>query len=396
MHNKVILIVLDGVGVGELPDAHLYNDEGSNTLLNVANRVTNLSLPNLQKFGLGNIIDVNNIPPAKIPMAAYGKMAAKSKGKDSTTGHWELFGLITEKEFPTYSNGFPKDLIEKFLLETGFKNILGNKAASGTDIIKEFGDEHLRTGFPIVYTSADSVFQIAAHEAAISLSNLYDICNISRNKVCVNEHAVGRIIARPFAGEKGNYFRTPYRRDYSTEPHGETLLDVLQQNNIPTIGIGKIDDLFAGKGLIEKFHTKTNSEGIKTIIQKSKITDRGIIAANLVDFDQLYGHRNDPVGFAKALEEFDYALPEIVRTLGPNDWLILTADHGNDPITPGTDHSREYVPVLIYSPMMQKPVNLGIRQTFADLGKTVLEIFHLNGFSTNLNGESFYNLLVTN
>lgn len=394
MYKKVILVILDGVGVGELPDANLYKDEGSNTLANLAANVASLKLPNLQKFGLGNIIPIEFVPPAEQPDASFGKMAAKSKGKDSTTGHWELLGVITEKEFPTYPNGFPDDLLEKFLSATDTKGYLGDTAASGTVIINDLGEEHQRTGFPIIYTSADSVFQIAAHEQTIPLERLYEICEITRTKVCVGKHSVGRIIARPFVGDPGNYKRTANRRDFSLEPHRNTLLDILKEKNIPTVGIGKIDDLFAGKGLSENIHTKSNAEGIRSIIRQSKKNNSGLIIANLVDFDQLYGHRNDPVGFAHALEEFDLALPEIVETLRDGDWLILTADHGNDPITPSTDHSREYVPILCYSPDNRFGNDLGTRSSFADLAKTIGEIFELDDSSSHISGTSFYHSLI--
>ncbi|MDI6803804.1 MAG: phosphopentomutase [Bacteroidota bacterium] len=394
MHKKVILVILDGVGVGELPDANLYKDEGSNTLANLSDNVASLNLPNLQKFGLGNIIPIKFVPPSEQPNASFGKMAAKSKGKDSTTGHWELLGVITEKEFLTYPNGFPDDLLEKFLSATNSKGYLGNKAASGTDIINDLGEEHQRTGFPIIYTSADSVFQIAAHEQTIPLERLYEICEISRTQVCIGKHLVGRIIARPFAGDPGNYKRTGNRRDFSVAPHGDTLLDILKNKNIPTIGIGKIDDLFAGRGLSEIIHTKSNAEGVRSIIEQSKKNKSGLIIANLVDFDQLYGHRNDPLGFANALEEFDLALPKIAETLSDGEWLILTADHGNDPITPSTDHSREYVPILCYSPDDKVGINLGIRESFADLAKTIGEIFELDDSSLQISGTSFYHSLI--
>lgn len=393
MHKKVILVILDGVGVGELSDANLYKDEGSNTLANLAANVASLNLPNLQKFGLGNIIPIKFVPPVVQPDASFGKMAAMSKGKDSTTGHWELLGVITEKEFPTYPNGFPDDLLESFLSATNSKGYLGNTAASGTDIINDLGEEHQRTGFPIIYTSADSVFQIAADEHTIPLERLYEICEITRTKVCVGKHSVGRIIARPFVGDPGNYKRTVNRRDFSLEPHGNTLLDILKEKNIPTVGIGKIDDLFAGRGLSEIIHTKSNAEGVRSIIEQSK-NNSGLIIANLVDFDQLYGHRNDPIGFAKALEEFDLALPKIMETLNDGEWLILTADHGNDPITPSTDHSREYVPILCYSPDKKVGSNLGTRASFADLAKTIGEIFELNDSSLQISGTSFYHSLI--
>jgi phosphopentomutase len=385
---KIIFIILDGVGVGELPDANLYNDQGSNTLGNLSENVQSLNLPNLQRFGLGNIIPIKFVPPAAEPLASYGKMAELSKGKDSTTGHWELMGLITKKEFPTYPSGFPKQLLDKFQKVTNYGGCLGNKPASGTVIIQELGEEHQRTGNLIVYTSADSVFQIAAHEETVPLQKLYDICRQTRDEVCVGDYAVGRIIARPFTGKPGNYKRTTNRRDFSLEPAGKILLDILKEKNIPTIGIGKVDDLYAGRGLVKKLHTKSNQQGIRLIIEESNKYVDGFVITNLVDFDQLYGHRNDVVGFAKCLEEFDAAIPKIVETLKVGDWLILTADHGNDPVTPSTDHSREYVPILIYSPNI-KSVNIGTRASFADLGKTIGEMFGLNSDARQLDGESF-------
>ncbi len=393
MQNKIIFIILDGVGVGELPDAILYNDCGSNTLSNLADKVEKLYLPNLQKLGLGNIIPIKFCPPANAPLASYGKMAEMSKGKDSTIGHWELMGLVTHQEFPTFINGFPVDLLEKFLEVTKNKNFIGNKVSSGTVIIQELGETHQRTGYPIVYTSADSVFQIAAHEETIPLNALYEMCEKTRNEVCVGKYAVGRIIARPFTGKLGSYSRTPNRRDFSLQPHGKILLDVLYENNINTIGIGKVDDLYAGRGLAQKIHTKSNAQGINYIIEQSSSVNSSFIIANLVDFDQLYGHRNDVVGFAKCLEEFDLALPKIIETLYEGDWLILTADHGNDPVTPSTDHSREYVPILIYTPN-KKGVSIGTRSSFADLGKTLGELIGLTEASSQLDGKSFLNLLV--
>lgn len=389
---KIIFIILDGVGVGELPDANLYNDQGSNTLGNIAENAQSLNLPNLQKFGLGNIVPIQSVPPALEPIASYGKMAEVSKGKDSTTGHWELMGLITHKEFPTYPSGFPKPLLDKFQQVTGCKGFLGNCPSSGTVIMQELGGEHQRTGYPIVYTSADSVFQIAAHEETIPLHLLYEMCKKTRNEVCIGEYAVGRIIARPFNGKLGNYYRTTNRRDFSLEPHGKILLEILIEKNIPTVGIGKVDDLYAGRGLEKKLHTKSNQEGMNIIIEESSKNSNGFIIANLVDFDQLYGHRNDADGFVKCLEEFDAALPKIMETLNDGDWLILTADHGNDPVMPSTDHSREYVPVLVYSPN-KKGISLGSRSSFADLAKTVGDMFGIKESISQLDGDSFYTLI---
>lgn len=392
-NGKVVVIVLDGVGVGELPDANLYGDAGSNTIANISRAVGGLNLPNLQSLGLGNITEIIGVSPLENPRGSFGKMGEISLGKDSTTGHWELCGIITERAFPTYPDGFPEELIKKFLNVTGGRGILGNKPASGTVIIQEFGEEHRRTGFPIVYTSADSVFQIAAHEEVIPLAELYEMCQKARDKVCVGEHAVGRVIARPFVGEKaGSFVRTSNRKDFALEPPQPTLLDVLMESEVPTIGIGKIDDLFAGRGLLKKFHAKSNAEVVERIIEESRSLHYGLVMANLVDFDMLYGHRNDAVGFAKALEDFDSQLPRILETLRDEDLLIITADHGNDPTTPSTDHSREYVPILCYSKSGKRGVNLGMRKSFADLGKTVAEYFQIED-SDILAGESFLPLV---
>ena len=383
--GKVILIVLDGLGIGELPDAGEYGDRGSNTLANTAHAVGGLHLPRLTEFGLGNVVAVRGIAPTGRPTASYGRMAQVSRGKDSTTGHWELAGLIVERPFPTYKPGFPPHLMETFLRETGCAGYLGNTTASGTAIIAELGDEHLRTGYPIVYTSADSVLQIAAHESVIPLQRLYEICRTTRESVCVGPDAVSRVIARPFVGVSGAYSRTGNRRDFSLDPPGHTILDLLAEKGVPTIGIGKIDDLFARRGLAEMHHTRTNAEGLEKLLETARSIDRGLVMVNLGDFDALYGHRNDPAGFANALEEFDRRLPEIAETLDEGDVLFITADHGNDPTTPGTDHSREYVPLLCHLPGCAG-VDLGTRETFADVGKTIGELF---GVGATLAGTSF-------
>lgn len=324
--------------------------------------------------------------PASQPRASYGKCAEVSRGKDSTSGHWELAGLIVDREFPTYPHGFPKPLLDSFLSATGVPGYLGNIPASGTAIVEQLGDEHVRTGRPIIYTSADSVFQIAAHEEVIPLERLYEICSITRATVCTGEHAVGRVIARPFVGRSGEYRRTTNRRDFSLAPFGDTVLDLLSRAGIPTVGIGKIDDLYAGRGLTLMDHTRTNEEGIAAIIRLARGTESGLILANLVDFDTLYGHRNDPPGMARALEDFDRQVPSILETLGAGDLFLLTADHGNDPVTPSTDHSREYVPLLALRPGMNAGRNLGTRSTFADVGKTIAEFF---GIENRLAGKSF-------
>lgn len=343
-------------------------------------------MPNLEAFGLGNIAPIHGVQRVAHPRASYGRMAEVSKGKDSTTGHWEIAGLILDKEFPTFPNGFPEQLLKRFCEATGCKGYLGNKPASGTAIIQELGSEHLRTGFPIVYTSADSVFQIAAHEEVIPLPRLYEICRKTRDEVCIEAYAVGRVIARPFVGTEGAFVRTTNRRDFSLEPLGTTVLDVLSAAGIETVSVGKVDDLFAGRGLKKTLHTKSNAEGIECIVAESQRMTAGLLFANLVDFDTLYGHRNDPRGMAAALEAFDKELPRIVGTIGENDLLVLTADHGNDPVTPSTDHSREYVPLLCYAKARSAGKNIGTRPTFADLGKTIAEFF---GVKNSLAGTSF-------
>lgn len=383
--NNFFIIVLDGVGIGELPDAKNYGDEGSNTLKNMAEKLGGLHLPNLQKLGLGNIIPIKGIKAVENPLASFGKMAELSKGKDSTTGHWELSGLLVEKDFDYFPNGFPSEITDRFLEVTKCKGFLGNKAASGTEIINELGDEHLSTGFPIIYTSADSVFQIAAHQDVIALEKLYEICELTRNKVLREPLYVGRVIARPFIGSNGNYQRTVDRKDFSLNPPQETVLDILSKNKIQTIAIGKINDLFNYRGIDVQDKTKSNFEGFEKLISHAKNSKNSFIFTNLVDFDVYFGHRNDSVGFAHALEQFDNFLPEFLKTLDNTDKVILTADHGNDPTTPSTDHSREYVP-LIYYDKNKVGVNLGIRKTFSDAGKTVADFFNVKN---QLEGKSF-------
>lgn len=390
--KKLLIIVLDGVGIGALPDAQSYGDAGANTLGHIAEHSENFSLPALGQLGLGNVVPLHGVSPMQPSLGCYGKMAEASKGKDSTTGHWELAGIVTEREFPTYPHGFPQELLELFLRETGCQGYLGNKAASGTEIIKELGDEHVRTGFPIVYTSADSVFQIAAHEDVIPLERLYEICSVARTKVLVGEHSVGRVIARPFIGRAGAYTRTPNRRDFAVAPLQPTVIDVLHEQSVETIGIGKIEDLFCGRGLTESFHTRSNAEGIHCILEQSRSRTAGCIFANLIDFDMLYGHRQDVGGFAKALMEFDTALPEILATLRDKDLLMITADHGNDPTDTSTDHTREYVPLLTYSPRGKRGIDLGTRATFADVAQTACEFFEIVP-PAHFAGESFYSLI---
>ncbi|MGE5399844.1 MAG: phosphopentomutase [Ignavibacteriales bacterium] len=383
--NNFILIVLDGVGVGELPDASRYNDTGSNTLANMGRVVGGLQLPNLTAFGMGNITAVPGMAKVENPLASYGKMNEVSPGKDSTTGHWEIAGIKVQFDFPYYPDGFPEDMIRKFLALTGLKGILGNKAASGTEIIKELGDEHVRTGFPIVYTSADSVFQIAAHEEVIPLDQLYEICKIARDKLLTGKDSVGRVIARPFVGTSGLYTRTTNRKDFSLDPESDTILDVLNNNKIDTIAVGKINDLFNYRGIKVKDKTKSNTEGVSKIIEYAKKSQSSFIFANLVDFDVYYGHRNDPFGFHNALKEFDVSLPDILAVLDPSDALVITSDHGNDPTGTSTDHTREFVP-LLYFRKGRRGKNLGTRSTFSDVAQTVADFFRV---PNSLKGKSF-------
>lgn len=385
--KNVFVIVLDGVGIGELPDAHKYKDVGSNTLCNIANAIGGLHLPNLESLGLGNIESIKGIHKVSQPTASFGKMAEISEGKDSTTGHWELAGLHVKTNFSYFPDGFDPEIINKFLKETGCKGILGNKPASGTEIIKELGEEHLKNGFPIVYTSADSVFQIAAHEEIIPLDRLYEICSITRKNVLAYPLQVGRVIARPFTGTPGNFTRTKNRKDFSLDPPGLTILDLLSDNNIITVGIGKINDLFNYRGIQKQILTKTNEEGCDQLIKFAVESECSFIFANLVDFDVYFGHRNDPEGFAEKLVEFDQFLPEFLNKLDESDRLVITADHGNDPTTPSTDHSREFVP-LLYFRKGKIGKNFGVRKTFSDVAKTAAEYFKIKN---NLNGISFLN-----
>jgi phosphopentomutase len=370
--NRVIIIVLDSVGAGWLPDAKDFGDEGANTLGHVSEYAGGLNLPHLQKLGLGNILPVKGVPPAPAPEASFGIMMEMSKGKDTIAGHWEMVGLIVEKAFPTFPHGFSDKILQEFYKATGVNGALGNKAASGTEIIAELGEEHVRTGYPIVYTSADSVFQIAAHETIIPIPRLYEICEKTR-KVC-DKYQIGRVIARPFIGEKGNFTRTSNRKDFPIFPFGDTALDALKKNGLPVTGIGKIEDIYAGKGITRAIHTKNNTHGMECLMNELSVTKKGLIFVNLVDFDMLFGHRNDAAGYGKALEEFDRGLEDLLPRLNKDDMLIITADHGCDPTYPGTDHTREHVPILVYSKNLE-PHPLGIRKTFSDIGATVLELF---------------------
>ncbi len=383
--KRVIIIVLDSAGIGELPDAAEYGDEGSNTLGNIAAAVPGFSLPNLEKLGLGNIDGIVGFKAAEEPLGCFGKMAERSVGKDTTTGHWELAGITLRKPFPVYPEGFPGDLVERFEKAIGTKT-LGNYPASGTVIIKELGQQHVKTGYPIIYTSADSVFQIAAHEDVIPVQRLYEICRTAR-EILTGEHAVGRVIARPFTGSDGNYTRTANRRDFSLEPPEKTLLDHVKEAGLEVKAVGKIDDIFAGRGITQSIHVKNNMEGVDKTIGFIKERFSGLIFANLVDFDMYYGHRNDPEGYARALEEFDGRVPEIIDAMARQDILFITADHGCDPTTVSTDHSREYVPLLIYGKEIRIGVNLGTRKTFSDLAQTTAEYLGTGG---EFDAVSFY------
>ena len=370
--SRAIVIVLDSVGIGELPDAAVYGDQGSHTLAHVCSARA-IQLPALQKLGLGCIAPLDGIPPVREPAAAYGRMAERSPGKDSVTGHWELMGLVLDRAFPTYPDGFPADLIARFESRIG-RSTLGNEVASGTEIIARLGGEHVRTGAPIVYTSADSVFQIAAHESVIAVPELYRICEIAY-ALAVDGLGLGRVIARPFVGDSGAFVRTANRRDYAMPPVGETLLDRLTAADLPVVAIGKIGDLFAHRGISREVHTASDGEVMEAVLGEMSGTTRGLIFANLVDFDTQFGHRNDPAGYAANLERFDARLPRILEALGPTDLLAITADHGNDPTTPSTDHSREYVPLLVTGSAVRSGVALGTRGSFADLGQTLAEAF---------------------
>jgi phosphopentomutase len=385
--RKALLIVLDGCGVGELPDAAKYGDSGSNTLGNLSLKIPGgFNLPNLQKLGLGNIIPLAGMEPSDKPSGNFGKMAERSPGKDSTDGHWEMAGLITEKPFPTYPRGFPPEVIEPFKKAIG-RDILANQTASGTEIIKELGDEHVRTGFPIIYTSADSVFQIACHEEVVPLEQLYDWCRIARN-ILAGEHAVGRVIARPFIGASGSYQRVGgHRQDFSLQPPRPTILDHIKKAGLEVVGVGKIHDLYAGQGLTQSLHSDGNHDGMAKILDAWPKLSRGLLMANLVEFDMTWGHRNDMAGFYQGLRDFDAWLPGLLKTMTKDDLLFITADHGNDPTTPSTDHSREYVPLLVYGPGIKSGIDLGPRKSFSDIAATLAEMF---GITSTGQGTSFW------
>jgi phosphopentomutase len=373
--RRAILVVLDSVGIGGAPDAARYGDEGSNTLGNTARAVGGLHLPNLGRLGLGNLTPVEGVPPTERPAGAYGRMTEMSPGKDTTTGHWELAGVTLDSPFPVYPDGFPPDLIAEYERRIGRK-VLGNYPVSGTVVIQELGQEHMRTGYPIVYTSADSVFQVAAHEEIIPVEELYRICGIAR-EMLDGEHAVGRVIARPFVGQPGAFTRTERRKDFSLLPPKPTILDRVKEAGLEVMGVGKIEDIFAHRGLTQSNHTGNNMDSLDAILQFMAQDDPGLIFANLIDFDMLYGHRNNPRGYADTLEAFDRRLPELLAALRRNDLLILTADHGNDPTTPSTDHSREQVPLLLTGSQVRAGAELGTRSTFADVAATIAELLRV-------------------
>ncbi|MGH2515987.1 MAG: phosphopentomutase [Ktedonobacterales bacterium] len=371
--ERAVVLVLDGVGTGNAPDAGKYGDAGANCLSNTASAVGGLALPVLGSLGIGNITPIEGTPPTASARGAYGRMDEAAAGKDSTTGHWELMGVVLDRPLPTYPHGFPHDLVARFEAAIG-RGTLGNKPASGTAILDELGAEHLRTGKPILYTSADSVFQLAAHEEIVPLEDLYSMCEIARG-LLTGEHAVGRVIARPFVGEPGSFTRTPHRRDFSLEPPAPTVLDELKANGLEVRGIGKIEDLFAERGLTKSNHTGTNEAGMAAALDELRQPFRGLLFVNLVDCDQLYGHRRNPRGYASALQQVDAWLPQLLDLLGPRDALFITGDHGTDPTYTGTDHTRESVPILAAGGPVRANVDLGVRQSFADLGATLADAF---------------------
>ncbi len=386
--SRAILVVLDGVGAGANPDAATYGDAGASSLEHCAQAIGGLELPNLGLLGLGNITPILGTPPRTDTPGAYGRMASAAAGKDSTTGHWEMTGVVLQKPLPTYPHGFPPSLVAEFEQAIGRK-VIGNKAASGTEIIQELGEEHVRTGFPILYTSADSVFQLAAHQDVIPLAELYHFCKIARGML-TDDHAVGRVIARPFIGKAGAFKRTEHRRDFSLAPTGTTLLDQLQAAGKEVIGIGKIEDLFAGRGLTQRDHTETNQDGMAATLNWLQRDFSGLLFVNLVEFDMLWGHRRDSQGYAQALRDVDHWVPQVQQLMRPGDTLFFTADHGVDPTYRGTDHTRECVPLLAYTSHVLLGKDLGLRKTFADLGQTIADAFGITSLAA---GTSFANEL---
>ena len=386
--KRVILMVLDGFGVGETPDANVYGDVGSNTFAGIYNN-TKLNLPNLKNLGIYNIDGIDLEEKLDQTIGVYGKAKEAGDGKNSPIGHWEMAGFIKHPAFKTYPNGFPKELIDEFIKETGVEGVLCNEAGSGTEILKRFGEEHIKTKKLIVYTSADSVLQIEAHEEVFPIEKQYEICKIARRIADKPEYNIGTVIARPFIGTNSeNFIRTYNRRDFESSKFGRTMLDVMKENGIEVVAIGKIEDLFSGRGITTSIRTEGNEDGIEKTIREIEKDFGGLIFTNLVDTDMLYGHRNDIKGYAKALEYFDSKLTEIMSKMKKEDLLIITGDHGNDPSTPSTDHSREYIPILVYGKNIKQNVNLGVRETFADISATVLDHLELPGVGT---GKSFYN-----
>lgn len=391
MINRAIIIVLDSFGVGETPDAVEYGDCGSNTFAGIYNN-TLLNIPNMKKLGLYNIQNIGINNKEENPIGIYGKAAEKTKGKNSPVGHWEIAGFIKDEPFKTYYEGFPKELLDEISNRAGIKGFICNKKGSGTDFLKQYGEESVNSKMPIVYTSADSVFQIAAHEDVFSVPELYNICQIARDVIDEKGYGIGTVIARPYIGTCSEDFtRTYNRKDYEAENFGKTMLDVFQENNKKVLAIGKIQDLFSGRGINRSIHTNGNADGIEKTIYEIKNAEEDLIFVNLVDFDMLYGHRNNIEGYAKALEEFDKKLPEIIDALKQDDLLILTADHGNDPSTPSTDHSREYIPIVAYGKNLKQNIDLGIRDTYADISATILDIFNMPKLE---NGISFKNQIM--
>ncbi len=375
--KRVCLLVLDSAGIGEMPDAAEWGDAGADTLGNIL-KSRKVELPNLQKLGLGNIRSLSGLPPAEDPSGSFGKCALLSNGKDTTTGHWEMAGIVLTKAFPTYPGGFPPEIVDEFIAQAKVPGILGNIPASGTDIIKDLGEEHARTGKPIVYTSADSVFQIAAHEEVIPVERLYEICKIARN-ILDGEHKVGRVIARPFLGTVAdNFTRTENRHDYAVPPPHENLLPLLKAKGLDVVCIGKIASIYDNVGVTEDLSAKNNEQTVDQTINALRAESTGLIFSNLVDFDMLYGHRRDTEGYARALERFDARLPEILAAMRADDLLIMTADHGNDPTKDGSDHTREYAPLMVYGRSAKAGVDLGTRESLADIGQTVAENFGVN------------------
>ena len=383
--KRAILIVLDSLGVGELPDAESYGDKGSNTLGNIIKSCGSLKIDQLEDLGIGNIEGVSGTKKVDNCKGCFGKAMEKSKGKDTVTGHWEIAGAILDKPLNTYPNGFSKEIIDEFCEKANVKGILGNEVASGTEIIERLGEEHVRTGYPIIYTSADSVFQIAAHEDIIPLEELYKQCEIAR-KMLVGDKVVGRVIARPFVGKDGAFKRTSNRRDYALDPFSKTMLEYLSENGLEVAAVGKIEDIYNKKGVTKAVHTKDNEDGVNKTLEYMDSVKDGLIFTNLVDFDMLYGHRNDAKGYGKAIEAFNNRLDEIYSKMNDEDILIITADHGCDPTTESTDHSREYIPIIIYGKKLRSGVNIGTRETFADIGKTILDYFNIDN---ELVGKSF-------